>query len=291
MRLVVKKGEHTVNEFQFSNGPVYIGRQSSSHVSRQHTVLYNTQDGKWVVEDLDSANKTYLNDKAIHKSEIKTGDRLRIADFTIEITLEDKVEAEADTDAGAEKPAQLEDTLTTATTARDSQIIVRKPSAEQAPPIRFPAERAVDFLQAAEAAGKAKNLDEMAQALLNILAKQLKAFHFWCAFRQQPDGPMTCHAGKTRDGRSIEMDALEANDKISEAIEKGEFLLFVFSRDMTREKESQIRSVVIAPIISQAGCFGVLYANNTFRDDHYSLSDLDYLMLLGFHIAGILEKL
>ena len=298
MRLVVKKGEHTVNEFQFSNGPVYIGRQESSQVflqdrsvSRQHTVLYNTQDGKWVVEDLDSANKTYLNDKPIHKSEIKTGDCLRITDFTIEITLEDKAEAEADTDVGAEKPSQLEDTLATATTARGAQIIVRTPSAKQAPPIRFPAERAVDFLQAAEAAGKAKNLDEMAQALLNILANQSKAFHFWCALRQQTGGPMTCHAGKTRDGQSIEMDALEANDKISEAIEKSEFLLFLFSRDMTREKENQIRSVVIAPIISQTGCFGVLYANNTFRDDHYSLSDLDYLMLLGFHIAGILEKL
>ena len=60
---------------------------------------------------------------------------------------------------------------------------------------------------------------------------------------------------------------------------------------MSKEKKGQIRSVVIAPIMSQAGCFGVLYTNNTFRDDHYNLSDLDYLMLLGFHTAAIVAKL
>ncbi|MHC4572114.1 MAG: hypothetical protein ACYS0C_08565 [Planctomycetota bacterium] len=87
------------------------------------------------------------------------------------------------------------------------------------------------------------------------------------------------------------MSNVKFNEKITEAVEKDEFLLFVFSRDMSKEKKGQIRSVVIAPIVSQAGCFGVLYANNTFRDDHYSLTDLDYLMLLGFHTAAILEKL
>jgi pSer/pThr/pTyr-binding forkhead associated (FHA) protein len=288
MRLVVKSGDGTVNEFRFAKGPVYIGRRPDSQivlrdevVSRQHAVIFNTEDGKWVVEDLDSANKTYLNDEAIHKSEIRTGDRLRIVEFTIEINLEEETEAEA--------PIQLEDTLTT--TATGPQIIIRKPGAEQAPPIRFPAERAADFLQASEAIGKAGNLDEVIQVLLNVIAKQFSSYHAWCALRSEPTGPMTCHAGKTRDGQMLEMSDVKFNEKITEAIEKDQFLLFVFSRDMSKAKKGQIRSVVIAPIVSRAGCFGVLYSNNTFRDDHYSLTDLDYLMLLGFHTAAILEKL
>jgi pSer/pThr/pTyr-binding forkhead associated (FHA) protein len=290
MRLVVKQGDHDVDELQFGEGPIYIGRQPNSQVllpdgavSRQHAVIFNTQDGKWVVEDLDSANKTYLNDQAIHKAEIKTGDVIRVMDFTIDITLEDEKKVE--------KSSSLEDTLTTTTTIRGPQIIIRKPNAEQAPPIRFPAERAANFLQASEAISKAKSMDEMVQSLLNVLARQFGAFDFWCALRDQTSGPMTCHAGKKRDGQAVEMDEVELSEKISEAIEKDEFLLFLFSRDMTQEKKDQIRSIVIAPIISQAGCYGALYANNTFRDDHYSLSDLDYLMLLGFHTAAILEKL
>jgi pSer/pThr/pTyr-binding forkhead associated (FHA) protein len=110
MRLVVKQNGRTVNEFRFTKGPIYIGRQENSQVflhdravSRQHAVIFNTQDGKWMVEDLDSANKTYLNDQAIHKVEIKTGDCLRITDYTIEINLKDGAETE--------KPIHLEDTL------------------------------------------------------------------------------------------------------------------------------------------------------------------------------------
>jgi len=288
MRLVVKSGDGTVNEFQFAKGPIYIGRRPDSQivlrdeaVSRQHAVIFNREDGKWVVEDLDSANKTYLNDEATHKSEITTGDRLRIVEFTIEIDLEEKTETE--------KPIELEDTLTT--TATGPQIIIRKVGAEQAPPIRFPAERALDFLQASEGLSKARNLDEVIQVLLNIISKQFTSYHTWCALRSEPAGPMTCHAGKTRDGKMLEMSDVKFNEKITEAIEKDQFLLFVFSRDMSKAKKGQIRSVVIAPVVSRDGCFGVLYSNNTFRDDHYSLTDLDYLMLLGFHTAAILEKL
>jgi len=68
-------------------------------------------------------------------------------------------------------------------------------------------------------------------------------------------------------------------------------MLFIFPRDLSQQKETQIRSVVIAPLLTPAGCYGVLYANNTFRDDHYNLGDLDYLMLLGLHTASVVAKL
>ena len=96
MRLTVKRGDDLINELRFSRGPIYIGRQIGSQiflpdkaVSRQHTVIYTTTDGKWMVEDLDSANKTYLNNEAIHKAEIKNGDVLKIADFRIEIHVDE----------------------------------------------------------------------------------------------------------------------------------------------------------------------------------------------------------
>ncbi len=288
MRLVVKQNDRTVNEFRFAKGPIYIGRHKDSQVflpdaavSRQHAVIFNTQDGKWMVEDLDSANKTYLNDQAIHKVEIKSGDCLRITDYTIEINLEDGAETE--------KPAHLEDTLTVPSI--DQQIIERRLDTTDAPPIRLPAHRATDLLQASEAIGQAGNLDELLLALLDITSKQLGTYHNWCALRGEPTGPMICHAGRSRDGQTLELSNIKLNEKINEAVEKDHFLLFIFSRDMSKEKKGQIRSVVIAPIRGPAGCFGVLYANNTFRDDHYSLSDLDYLMLLGMHIASAVQKL
>ena len=110
MRLVVKQSDRPPREFQFTRGPIYIGRHTHSQiflpdkaVSRQHAVIFSTQDGKWMVEDLDSVNKTYLNEEQIHKAEIKTGDILRVVDFTIEVNFEDQ----ADVDK-----VHLEDTLT-----------------------------------------------------------------------------------------------------------------------------------------------------------------------------------
>jgi pSer/pThr/pTyr-binding forkhead associated (FHA) protein len=288
MRLVVKQNDRNVNEFRFTKGPIYIGRREDSQVflpdravSRQHAVIFSTQDGKWMVEDLDSANKTYLNDQAIHKVEIKTGDCIRITDYTIEINLEDSAETE--------KPIHLEDTL--AEPAGGPQIIERRLDTADAPSIRLPAKRAMDLLQAIEAISKAGNLDELLLALLDITSKQLGTYHNWCALRSEPTGSMTYHAGRSREGQTLELSNIKLNEKINEVVEKGHFLLFIFSRDMTKEKKGQIRSVVIAPITGPSGCFGVLYANNTFRDDHYSLSDLDYLMLLGMHVAAAVQKM
>jgi pSer/pThr/pTyr-binding forkhead associated (FHA) protein len=304
--LVVKQNGRTVNEFRFAKGPIYIGRQENSQVflhdgavSRQHAVIFNTQDGKWMVEDLDSANKTYLNDQAIHKVEIKTGDCLRITDHIIEINLKDGDEAE--------KPIHLEDTLAApagapaapagapaapaGAPAGDIQIIERKLDTADAPPIRLPPQRGMDLLRAVEAISQAGNPDELLLAVLDITSKQLGTYHNWCALRSESTGPMTYHSGRTREGQTLELGNIKLNEKINEAIEKSQFLLFIFSKDMSKDEKGQIRSVVIAPIVGPAGCFGVLYANNTFRDDHYSLSDLDYLMLLGMHIAATMQKL
>jgi len=296
MRLIVKQSDSTVSEFQFTEGPIYIGRHLNSQiflrnraVSRQHAVIFRTQDGKWMVEDLDSANKTYLNDKAIHKTGIKTGDVLRICDFTIEINLKDNAEAE--------KPIDLEDTLTktaysmkAALTTSRNEVIVRNPNEGHAPAMRLPTQRLTDFSEAAEALGKTHSLDELLLALLDITLKQFGAYHTWCALRIQPTGPMTYHAGRQREGQKVELSDIKLNEKITQAVEKGEFMVLPRVSAQIEEEEG-IRSAIIAPIVRSVGCFGVLYVDNAADSEHYSLSDLDYLMLLAIHTAAMLDTL
>ena len=290
MRLVVKQNDSIINELRFDEGPVYIGRHSHSQVflssdavSRQHAVIFPTQDGKWTVEDLDSTNKTFLNEEAIHKAEIKSGDVLHIADFTIEINLEDG--------ADMDKPTPLEDTLhlEAALTTPPHEIIVRRPDAGHAPAMRLPAKRLMDFSRATYAICKADDLDEVLQALLHITAKQFSAYRIWCALREQPTGPMTYHAGKKRDGSNVELSEIKLNEKITQAVEKGQFLVLPRVAPQLEEEE-KIRSALIAAIMGQTGCLGVLYVDNAISDDHYSLSDLDYLMLLAMHTAAVLEN-
>ncbi len=292
MRLVVTKAGQMVTELRFGRGPIYIGRHAHNQVllpdravSRQHAAIFSTQEGKWMVEDFDSANKTYLNGKAVHKAEIKTGDCIRIGDFDIEVDLE----------AGSDAEINLEDTLVPssrqsvpAVDAPSREIIVRHPDADLGPDIRLPARRIKDFLQATEAICKSRGPDEVVQTMLAVMLKDFRAFHVWCALRNVAEGPMTCHAGKSRDGRHIELGEIKLRDSITQAIEKKEFLLI--PRVSAPTDKVKVRSALIAPIIEPSGCFGVLYVDNAMDHEHYGLSDLDYLMLLAVHTAAIVEN-
>jgi len=290
MRLTVKQDGRTVSEFQFAKGSVSIGRQANCQVvladgmvSKQHAIISSDNDGRWFIEDMDSANKTYLNDKPVQKAEIKTGDCIRIVNFNIEINIEDGT--------NADKPAELEDTLQlqASLTIPRHETVIRKPDAAHAPAMRLSAKRLTDFSQATEAISKAESLDEMLVTLLNITLKQFSAFRSWCALRDQPNGPMTLHAGKRRDCQKVELDGIQLRDKIEQAIERGQSLVLPRVAAKLEEKE-RIRSALIATIMRPAGCFGIIYIDNAMIHEHYSLSDLDYLMILAIHTAAILKN-
>jgi len=290
MRLLVKQKDGSVREFQFNEGPVSIGRAADSmiflpekSVSRQHAVIHSTDDGKWMVEDLDSVSKTYLNDKAIHKEAISNGDCLRIAHYSIEINLGKRSKAEkkntmADT-------VQMEAELVTP----QHETVIRKPDASHAPAMRLAAKRLSDFSQATEAICSANGIEELLVTLLNTMLKQFSAFHVWCALREQPSGPMTYHAGKRRDGKAVDASEIKLMDQIEKTLEKGQSVVLPRVAAQLEEKE-RIRSALISSIIRPAGCYGVLYVDNAMVHKHYSLSDLDYLMLVSMHTAAILKK-
>ena len=290
MRLVVKQKDGNAREFQFTEGPISIGRGANSHIflpdraaSRQHAVIKCTDEGKWVVEDLDSTSKTYLNDEAISKAEIKHGDCLRITDYIIEIVLEE--------DAEADKAIGLEDTLhlEAALAIPPHETVIRKPDAGHAPAMRLAASRLMDFSHATEIICEAGSIDKLVLTLLDLTLKQFGAFHVWCALRKQPTGPMICHAGRKRDGKMVDLSQIKLQKKIIQAVEKGQFLVMPRVSAQIEEEEA-IRSAMIAAIIRPTGCFGVLYVDNAMKEKHYSLSDLDYLMLLAMHTAAILKK-
>jgi len=284
MRLVVKQAGRVINELRFTKGPIYIGRLTNSQiflpdrrVSRQHAVIFCTQQQQWMIEDLDSANKTYLNDEIVHKARVKTGDRLKITDFTIEIDLEK--------DNEPTEQIHLEDTLVGV--AHEPQTIIRNLDETDAADMKLPAERIMHFARAAELICEADNLGEMAEVLLGIAAGQFNAFHTFCGLRAAHTGPMSAHAGRCRDGRILKLEAIKLRAKISEALEKG---LFMLLPNLALQKQEKVQSAIIAPIKGSAGCFGVLYIANATSDRPYNLSDLDYLVLLAVHTATILKN-
>jgi len=286
MRLVVKQGKHVINKFQCTQGPVYIGRHSQSQiflpdaaVSRQHAVLFATGEGKWMIEDLNSANQTYLNGKPVHEAPLDTGDCIRIADFTIEVDFEEG--------ATSDSRIHLDDTLTGV--RREPQVIKRDPDAQRAPNIRLRAGRAADFIRATEAVCQANGPEEVLDALLDVLSEQFAANRIWCMLRNDPDGPPMAEGGRAADGRALTLADIGLKDVVvRHAQEKREFLLLPQAPAQGDQKIA--RSVMIAPVVGAAGCFGLLYVDNDVDCEPYTPSDLDYLMLIAIHLAAALEN-
>jgi GAF domain-containing protein len=100
---------------------------------------------------------------------------------------------------------------------------------------------------------------------------------------------MTYHAGKRRDGKAVNLTDLKLEVKINQAVEKNQSLVMPrVAADL--EETERIRSALIASIVNPSGCYGVLYVDNAMVHDHYSLSDLDYLMLIAIHTSAVLKK-
>lgn len=359
LHLIVKRKSKIVSELTFDSTPIYIGRKVGVQivlpdiaVSREHAII-EAKEGKWTIEDLGSANKTYLNGQAIRKAAIRNGDVLSITEFSIEISFEDtgdeapvstsddtvslaaadeevsesgetavamESEGEAEVSvaepaspprarrvseiakaaraaaaaaaAGAagesegEEPAEQAEAASLST-PRD-EVIVRKPDGSHAPAMRLAARRLTDFSQAVEALGEANNLDELVQALIKTTILQFTAFRVWCGLRSQKTGPITFQTGKRRDGKDVQLSDLMLGPKITETFERGQSLVLPQLSAKLEQKE-RIRSAMIASIKTAKGCFGVIYVDKSMVHSHYSLSDLDYLMVLAMHTAAVLK--
>ncbi|MEN6385121.1 MAG: FHA domain-containing protein, partial [Phycisphaerales bacterium] len=224
IHLTVKRSDQLVNEFTFQqDAAILIGRRpdvqvvlTENSVSRQHAKISFDSTG-WTIEDLGSANHTYLNGQIIQKSAIKKGDILKIAGFVIEVDVVKSQPLPAPDDT-----VSLEASLST---PRD-EVIVRKPDAGHAPAMRLAARRLSDFSQAVEAIGNANNLDEFVQSILKTSIQQFTAFRVWCGIRSSNTGPITFQAGKRRDGKLVSLDEIRMAPKITETFERGQSLVF-----------------------------------------------------------------
>lgn len=289
MRLFVSLGGSSINEIRFDRGPIYIGRQAGSQVflpdqavSRQHAVIYAMRDGTWVIEDLGSSNKTHLNDRAIHKNELKHGDIVRIADFTIQVSLgEDEVDAN--------KITPMEDTVVGEQIRKDLHTVERNPDSIDAPPIKFPAKRIKQLCQAMEKITSAQNLDQLYIILGDLLLGQFRGINVWIGLRKHPSGPLDIQGGKKLNTEVLQRVDLALPSSLAEVQEK-KFPLLI--HQMPRQITNRgIRSVIIAPILHEGNDHGIIYLENAIEHSHYSLSDLDYLFLIAIFVGCYISRM
>jgi len=98
-RLIVVSGMMLGLQIELGDAPVVIGRGSESalalphpSVSRQHCRIW--RDGtSYLIEDLGSTNRTYLNGKAVVRAELRDGDQISVGNNAIKFFVGASLEA------------------------------------------------------------------------------------------------------------------------------------------------------------------------------------------------------
>lgn len=99
---------------------------------------------------------------------------------------------------------------------------------------------------------------------------------------------MIKQSGYTLQGLPFQINNQALAERIEQARKDKRWLLIVHSRQHTLREESL--SVIIAPIIGAKGDFGAIYIDSQPDLPPYTLSDLDYAMILSIYLAVILEN-
>jgi pSer/pThr/pTyr-binding forkhead associated (FHA) protein len=251
-------------------------------VSRQHAVFYTTTEGVWVIEDLGSSNKTYVNSQVIHKTELKHNDVVRVADFLIRVSLE--------ADEDHERRKEMEDTIIGEHHVhRDLHTVERRFDALDAPPFKFPPKRLQQFPDVLETLNSHSSLNSLYKGTMDVLFRQFKAKNVWMAFRKNPSGAFDIEDGRTLTTEHIKRLDLALPGSLSEAIEGNKYLLI---HQLPRQITSRgIRSVMICPITAKKVQHGVIYIANATDHPHYNLADLDYLILISINLTFAIQRI
>jgi hypothetical protein len=231
-----------------------------------------------MIKDLHSTNKTYLNGKVIGEALIETGDRIQVGDYVVEVDLEE--------DSATNRLVPLEDTR--APVSRGPQFIIRTLDAEHAPAIRVPAQRAKDLHEVLGKVARAGGSPETLEVMLDVLIGQFHASRVWCSFRYDADGIFEEQGGLTDTGDPYDLESDALQKRIEQACVNREFLLLSHIEQQPSRERAQ--SVIIAPIVAGDGNLGVICVEGKPDRTPFTMSDLDYAMLLSINLGIILEN-
>ncbi len=301
MRLLIKRGHSLVNDLNFTEGPVYVGRQPQSQVflpdravSRQHAVIYTTPDGGWLIKDLESANQTVVNNRAVATLPLHEGDIIRIGDFTIEVHL-DQYEGPS-SDTNQDMTMDLGDTLIGASEAVPS-VYGKETARRPEHMIQLVPARIKDLYELMMRLCRLEDQETLLVELTKILLDQYEAYHVWAGFREMTEGPLTCHGGIRRGGVSVTLNDLVGRSLVKQAMKGETYVLLpnivdaATSPDSTLANAEYLRSAMAAPIMAPTGAYGVIYIDNGNDQTAFSHLDLDYLTLVSTHVAALIEHI
>ncbi|MCG8409486.1 MAG: ATP-binding protein [Phycisphaerales bacterium] len=301
-KLMVLQGPDKGQRFRMAEDkPVLMGRASKAvpltdyTVSRRHAELrYAGQD--WVLEDLKSANGTYLNGKRLERpTRLKDGDQIRMGG-TLLVWDATKGTASEMVDALATRSTNLLD-LDAGSNGTDASIIGTATSSDDSMILASPAAaeavrswRVISTLL--DAVGAALTPAQLVQRVLDVVFEEVPADRGFILLKNEKNGEFETEAVRAEDQSQEKMRA--SKTIVDHVIEHHEGILC--SNAMSDERFADpggeglkaigLKSVICAPMTAHDIVLGVIYVDCAMSKHIYTEEQLRLVTAIG-QMAGL----
>jgi hypothetical protein len=288
---------------RFDKGPINIGREKACQVylpdrsvSRQHAVILTTPEGDWIVQDMESANRTTVNGRPVSRMALHEGDIVGITDFGLEVYFKD-------TPAGmiSNRPFTPDDMADPGDTLMMGPetiptIFARKTGANIENTLHLTPSRIKDMFKLSDRLYNLKSEKQLVEELLPLMLEQFDGYHVWVGIQDEDNGHMNCHGGLRRGGVRVSWKELVGRKLLKQSLEEAVYLLVPKIVDMVSPSDSlanieSLGSAMSAPIASPDGVYGIIYIDNGVDQPPYTHQDFDYLILVSIQVAAVLTQI
>ncbi|MDW8267363.1 MAG: SpoIIE family protein phosphatase [Gemmataceae bacterium] len=296
--LVVLKGSLTNRLIPLRGERLLLGRHPDCDVvirgeavSREHAQI-TYADGKYYIEDLNSRNHTYVNERQItERTELKENDQIRICDFLFAYVRDSASAVRLREQLrGAEESSGKEND---GSTLQASIGEIGRPALLETQP----AAKLQAVLNIAASLGGVLDLESLLRKVAeNLFAVFRQADRCFLILKDEASGQLVPRLVHTRYPRG-ESHALFSRSIVRRCLESLEALL---SEDVPRDRrfersysviESRIRSVMCVPLIGTDGKgFGVIQVDTLNRTEKFTTDDLRLLIGVANQVSTALEN-
>ena len=273
--LFVTKGADQGKRFEFTSGPVGLGRDTSNpiqihdnEVSRRHAEVRLASTGYQIV-DLESANGTYVNDRPVERTALHTGDRVQLGQTVL-------VFHEGSTNATRDLRARV-DLLAKSSPADRSAILRSIPSDEGSRVLQAPDAAAAGWLRdrlmplsvmyrATQAISNVLDIDALSPQILELVFESIGADRGAILLKDE-SGQLVPKAVRWREPDQSDERMTISRTIVDHVLEQGQG---VITTDAPGDKrfspaqsivDFQIREAICVPIQGRHTTLGVLYAD------------------------------
>ncbi len=294
--LVLRRKDDESICFPLSKFPVVLGREPTNdivlddyRVSRKHARIILSA-GQIVIEDLSSANGTFVNGVRISSSMLTEGDELRLGSWVFLAT-----KGSGDRIATAESSSPL---IATTQSISPDELDAEIGDRTQYAPVASVAKVLGFFQQAGKILESAFELDDVLKRILDLTFQMIPAERGFILLTDADTGAMTIRAQKFRD--------LEENPPSGEAELSKTILEYattqgraVLTSDAAHDDRfgaarsviaQEIRGAICVPLKGRQDILGAIYADSKLMSHKFSLDDLKLLTSVGAQLGIAVEN-